>query len=237
MKNTNRHNENITFLGMDLGLGLIKQLSIGDRVLVEINGVSFLNETDIPICSKHPWHVDINNPPELNETVNEGHILVLSHIAHDKLTLHYKNILNFKNRQPAVFVERSNCLSPNNIYVILQQVSHHAKLDLVRKEFNYEESIFETILKDNDLKQLILSSWAKMFKKFSRYGCRHMSVCRMSMRAYVSPLLIESFQDDDSAVIASTDTKTLLRLHNAIHWLPYLLNQPGNKKEQKHVSQ
>lgn len=223
----------VAVAGADIDPSLAANLSEGDKVMMEVNGMRLSPcELKCPLVAARPWLVLSNNPPRVGggrgERPQSHHTLVLSHpdITDHCVTLHYNQMLTLPRRQPAVFQEYDANLSntdgiPNPAYVVLQLFSHFMPAAQVNKTFQpWDEESARLVLEDADLRLAVLSSWSRMFEGFTK-GWGLKSVYRFAMRAFVKPSVVHALRTEDWRRIDAIDLDSLLRIHEAIHWLPY----------------
>ena len=216
----------VAVVGADLDPNLVSKLYIGDKILVEANGTRIHSESLCPLVAESPWTVAENNPPSRGQRPTEENTLVLTHPQMHPLTLHYSNLLNLPKKQPAVFQENDPNLSDGAIYVILQLVSHYLPAEEVDDHFEpWDRQGVTTAMKDRDHRQVILMMWVKLLKPFRRPGWGQKSVCRIALRSFLKPHVIEAFQREDWDTIRTLSLNDLLRLHEVLHWLPCFLSQ------------
>lgn len=216
----------VAVVGADIDPSLVSKLYIGDRILVEVNGTRIRSENPCPLVAETPWTVAENNPPSRGQRPTEENTLVLNHPQMHPLILHYSNLLNLPKKQPAVFQEKDTNLSDGPIYVILQLISHYMPVEEVDDEFKpWDRESVIGILKDNEHRKTIIDIWIRILKPFRRPGWGQKSVCRIALRAFVKPIVIEAFQHEDWDTIRALPIDVLLRLHEALYWLPRFLAQ------------
>lgn len=219
--------------GADIDPSLCRMLTEGDQVMVEVNGKRIFSDHPCPLVAEHPWIVESNNPPKLNNRTSEENKLVLSHVeGSHKLVLNYGNLINLPRYQPAVFLEKSVNLSetggkPNSTFIILQMVSHWT--EKVEHEFpSYNLAAARMVMSSVDDRSFLIKEWGEMLLFEFRTGpvqWRHKSVLRLARRAHVRPQIIESLMMEEYKAIESLDLASLLCLHEAIYWLPMFLGQ------------
>jgi hypothetical protein len=220
----------VAVTGADIDPSLAAKLTIGDKVLVEINGTRVYSGYKCPLVAEEPWQVRVNDAPQSGERPNESNVLILSHpsIDHD-LILHYSNLLHLSPRQPAVFQEQDVTLSSQNgqanvIYVLLQLVSHYVHADLVNSTFEpFDRNQVRGAL--SEVKDVLLDEWSRSLGRFKITGWGQKSMKRFAMRAFVSPSIVSAFMERDLRVLNTLDTRTLLRVAEAFHWLRYYIEQ------------
>lgn len=215
----------VAVAGADIDPSLASRLTIGDMVMAEVNGTRVYSGQKCPLVAENAWTVVQNFPPESGQIPNKSHILVLSHPAHTtNLTLHYANLLQLPQGQPAVFRERQTGLSvrqdggENVVYILLQFVSHYMPQGNVKTVFEFHDKkaarlVMEMFGSD------VLEQWSCMLKRF-KSGWGQQSVSRFASRAKISPAIVKAFQDGDESLVSSLSHATLMSIHEAIHWLP-----------------
>ena len=128
----------VAVMGADVDYQICKNLTVGDHVLIEINGQRMFGYKDIPLLASVPWAV-IKNTEDF---------ISLSHPAYPKaLTLHYANLQTLPGQAgPAVFIEVDPDLSPTPFYAILQLVSHYLPSNEAEQFFvnTFDETLLET---------------------------------------------------------------------------------------------
>lgn len=229
--------QSLAVAGPDLDPSLVAKLTAGDKIMVEVNGTRMFSESACPLVAEVPWTVEQNTPPILGQRPASHHKIVLSHRwSNQLLELHYCNLIHAAPKQPAVFYERHVHLSATAapttpIYVILQLVSHF--IPATNLNFIYEPHDLESarlVLTDETLRAAVIAEWVELLGNFhyrieNRSVWEHRSVYRLSMRSFLTPNILLAFKNEDWEAIATLNVETLIKIHEAIHWLPHFLEQ------------
>lgn len=227
----------IAVAGPDLDPSLVAKLTVGDRVLVEVNGTRIFSDSACPLVAEVPWKVVENDPPQLGQRPEPRHKIVLSHSQSlDLLELHYVNLIHTAPKQPAVFYERRARFNPTEqpqpVYVILQLVSHFipaTDVDFVYEPYDKESA--SLVLTDETLRAAVIAEWVSAIEHFKhrddndRKAWEHRSVYRLAMRAFVNPSVILAFKEEDWEALGRLSVETLGKIHEAMHWMPHFLEQ------------
>ena len=213
--------------GADFDPSLTMKLTAGDKVLVEVNGTRVYSTSDCPILSDNYWVVISNSPPLARGQIPTSEHKLVLYNAQEKhtLVLHYKNLLELSPRQPAVFREFDPKLATDEqgnaamTYIFVQMISHWIKEKNVRTEYPpYYRADSRLMFDNEDISKLILEQWQGILSNFTQPGWDQKSVCRLALRAFVTPT-------DIQMIVAGKGNRLgiskLSRIHEVLHWLPY----------------
>lgn len=191
---------------------LVKRLTKGDRVLVEMNGIHLCSSPNNAIVSNERWVV-------MRNTKNG---ITLRHplFRHD-LILPYAN-LQMKPKDSTVFLIHDKILSTGPIFCILQFVSSIMLLSDVCKIF---PPIFNCELLTNPATRR--SSINGMIRALSVLvpGWGYLGIYRFAIRTGVSSDIIGAFKCGDVAFINALSDSVLHKVSQGILWLSHFTEQ------------
>jgi len=210
---TETDNRIVHVVGPDIDRELVKTLTEGDRILVEMNGVRVFTTHYCTLVADEPWRVKSNT----------SFALTIEHpsIKHD-LILPYSALLKSSLVEPAVFVIDDRFFSKSGpLYVILQFISYRMNFVDVGGAFklDYDVSVFDSILADSDARRAVLQKISQRLGKFKHPGWGYRSLCRFALRASVRVKVIEAFRNRDWPIIMEQSVETIKRIASELAWI------------------
>lgn len=202
-------NTPVFMVGCDLDLSLVKRLTKGDHVLLEMNGGRIFSKLSNRCVTKERWMV----------VSCDQQSLVLRHdaIRHD-LVLPFDSLLRLSERETAVFSIRDTYFGDGPKYVILQFSDYALTLA------DAEDKAFDAELLLQAPRKQVLMGLVKALRTFSHPGWGYRSVCRFALRSDVRAKIINAFRTEDWEIINSQSDKTIVAIAEELSWLPLLEN-------------
>lgn len=197
-------------VGPDLDNSLVRALTVGDEVLVEINGEGQFRTN--PITAAIPFKV---------VEATDDHICVSHPQSDETIKLPFAAIRPYKG--PAVF--RIDRPDPNIPYwlVMLQFVAYRTKTI----PHSYNPADYIEHFSDPVIKRGLLKAWCNKIATLVDDGNNfaHGTAKRFALRALISPGVVDFFKSRNWRKIDQLPIDTLLQIARELEYLPTFMEQ------------
>ena len=216
-------------VGPDLDIDLCKSLVAGDQVLMEVNGVRYVDGARNPMVASDVWEVVEN---EWEGDVPEGQLVLKHPKVSRPIVLDYSDLITANS--PAVFKTTNDKqahkeLPDGSLFVILQMAAYRLPAKRVQTVFPMPKSEdfrkFDKELKDEYLKAGLLEDLVGVLGKLNKNGWGHSSQKRIALRANVPLPVVGALIDGEYETLPTVPDDQLTRLRIQCHWLPMLIKQ------------
>lgn len=209
----------LAVIGADLDLPLLQSLSLGDNVMLEMNGArvgaSSALSAVCPIVMEQPWMVVGND----TESLRLKHPKIIREIV-----LPYSSLLQ---NSPGVF-KFVNSLhgTTGPIFAIVQFVGHWMNGEELYTTFpnSFNEKRVREAIEDDSVREALLERWEKLFGTFSVSGFGYKSVKRLALRSRVAESVLRNIRN---GIWQDISDDQMVSIHETVSWLPHLLRCSG----------
>lgn len=204
----------VAVMGPDIDSSLVRSLTEGDKILVEMNGIRVQSTHPCPLVAEEPWLVVSNTPVALTLT----HSQVI-----EPLVLPYTAMLELAPTQPAVFKIEDIGIADGPIYVLLQFIAFRHDSNKVDKVFPlaWDSAFFMEFMAHPSVRQESVERIVDTLATFKPTNWTYMGVLRFALRSQVRVKVINAFRTRDWDIISQQSDETLAKIAQELSWVPH----------------
>jgi hypothetical protein len=209
----------LAVIGADLDLPLLQALSLGDSVMLEMNGTrvgaSAALSAACPLVVEQPWQVVGNDSVSLR--LKHPKIIKEIELPYNSLLQNYPGVFKFVNSAHG---------TTGPIFAIVQFVGHWMNGEELYTTFpnSFNEKRVREAIEDDSVREALLERWEKLFGTFSVSGFGYKSVKRLALRSRVAESVLRNIRN---GIWQDISDDQMVAIHEAVSWLPHLLRCSG----------